>query len=352
MRGFKSVGSATILAILLTGAASADTSEAAANTANTVNAAASKVYLDGKPLAFATEPIVIGGTTLVPMRSIFEAEGAKVSWDNRKQTVTATKGDKTVVYRIGDATAYDNQTSVTLSRPGAVINGVTMVPLRFMSETLGNLVQWHSYADSITISSATRLENTVRYGVNLRTAPSTEPEVPVYRMMNKGENIHVIREMDGNWLEVQTQDKRIGFISAKPLYTDYTSPQLAENQADQLIAYGAQFLGTPYEFGASSDQTATFDCSSFVRHVFNEVLSLELPRVSYDQAEKGREVGINELRKGDLLFFSARGLDIGHVGIYAGNNIILHTYSKEKGVHFMELDDKWMKRLVTARRVL
>ncbi|GGD85242.1 stalk domain-containing protein [Paenibacillus nasutitermitis] len=341
MRRFSKAGSTALLAILVTGAVSTDTAMAA-----------SSVYLDGKPLAFTAEPVELGGTTLVPMRSIMEAQGAKVTWDSRKETVTATKGDKTLVYKIGETTAYDNQTPVTLAKPGAIIKGVTMVPLRFISETLGNVVQWHSYADSITISSAARFENTVRYGVNLRTAPNTQPDVPVYRMLPKGENIHVIKEMDGNWLEVQTQDKRIGFISAKPLYTNYTSPQLAENQADQLIAYGSQFLGTPYEFGASSDQTATFDCSSFVRRVFNEVLSVELPRVSYDQAEKGREVGINELRKGDLLFFSARGLDIGHVGIYAGNNTILHTFSKDKGVHFMELDEKWMKRLVKARRIL
>ncbi|WP_324617936.1 NlpC/P60 family protein [Cohnella cholangitidis] len=46
-----------------------------------------------------------------------------------------------------------------------------------------------------------------------------------------------------------------------------------------------------------------------------------------------------------------RGLDIGHVGIYVGDNRILHTYSKEQGVHFEEFSDKWKKRFVTARRM-
>ncbi|WP_311202252.1 NlpC/P60 family protein [Paenibacillus sp. p3-SID1389] len=70
------------------------------------------------------------------------------------------------------------------------------------------------------------------------------------------------------------------------------------------------------------------------------------------QAKEGKEVSLDELRKGDLLFFSARGLDIGHVGIYIGDNQILHTYSKEKGVHIEAFDGQWKKRFVTARRVL
>lgn len=75
------------------------------------------------------------------------------------------------------------------------------------------------------------------------------------------------------------------------------------------------------------------------------------PRVSYDQAKEGQKVGLNELRKGDLLFFSARDLEIGHVAIYAGNNKLLHTFSKERGVHFDTLDGKWQNRFVTARRL-
>ncbi|KAF6612945.1 C40 family peptidase, partial [Paenibacillus sp. EKM208P] len=49
--------------------------------------------------------------------------------------------------------------------------------------------------------------------------------------------------------------------------------------------------------------------------------------------------------------FSARGLEIGHVAIYAGNNTLLHTFSKERGVHFDTFDDKWQKRFVTACRL-
>ena len=125
-------------------------------------------------------------------------------------------------------------------------------------------------------------------------------------MLAKGQRIHVIRAVDANWLEVQTEDGKIGFMSAKPKYSDYTSPDLASKQADALIAFGSTFLGTHYEFGADPNQTATFDCSSFVNRVFGEVLGIDLPRVSYDQAKEGREVKLETCGKG-ICCFLARG---------------------------------------------
>ncbi len=309
------------------------------------------VFLDGKPLSFQTQPVIENGYSLVPMRTIFEAEGAKVSWNNKTQEVTAIKEGVVLTYRVGETTAYKNEERLTLPVSGKIIDQTTMVPLRFISETLGNLVKWHEYSGSITISSGHDYETTIEYGVNLRVSPGKEMDSDVIRMVPKDEKIHVIREINADWLEVQTTDDSIGFISAKPMYTDYTSPALADKQADELLAFGSEFLATPYEFGADSGQTNTFDCSSFVQHVFREVLSIDLPRVSYDQALKGKEVEIDQLRKGDLLFFSARGIDIGHVGIYAGDGRILHTYSKVQGVHFEDFDESWKKRFVTAKRL-
>ncbi|MNI12949.1 Murein DD-endopeptidase MepS/Murein LD-carboxypeptidase precursor [compost metagenome] len=310
------------------------------------------VYLDGHPLSFHTPAVIENGYSLVPMRTLFEAEGAQLSWDESTLTVTAKKNSDVFTYQIGEMTAYKNQQPLELPIAGKIIDGYTMVPLRFISETLGNLVAWHDYSRSITISSVHDYETTIQYGVNLRDTPDKDTtDVSVLRMIPKSERIHVIREMNSNWLEVQTQDDAIGFISAAPMYTDYMSQSSTAKKADELITFGSKFLGTPYEFGAATGQTNTFDCSSFVQHVFSEVLSIDLPRVSYDQALKGKEVGIDDIRKGDLLFFRARGLDIGHVAIYAGDNQLLHTYSKDLGVHIENFDDKWKKRFVTARRL-
>jgi cell wall-associated NlpC family hydrolase len=304
------------------------------------------IYIDGQKLKPHAEPIIINGTMLVPLRDIFEKQGAKLQWDSSRHQVTAIKDNIRFTYIIGQTKALNNDEHLSLSVPGQIVDGYTLVPLRLISETLGSVVKWHQNSRTVSISSAIQLETTVEYGVNLRDNPSTGANSLVYRVIPKGESIHVIREIDANWLEVLTKDKVIGFISAKPMYTDYSSPFLTAQQADELIAYGESFTGTPYEFGASPNQTNTF-----VKHVFKHILDMDLPRVSYNQAGEGEEISKEHLRKGDLVFFSARGLDIGHVGIYAGNNQILHTFSKAKGVHYSSFEGSLEERFDTARRL-
>ncbi|ASR48030.1 C40 family peptidase [Paenibacillus kribbensis] len=312
---------------------------------------ATTVYVDDRPLQLVAQPLLLDGTTLVPMRQLFEAQGARLSWDESSKTVTATKNDTVLTYRIGELAATLNGNALSLNVPGQIVKGNTMIPLRFVSEALGSTVKWDALTRTIRIVSRNDFFTTVLSRVNLRSEPDSSGTSPSLRLIPAGEKVHIIREVNALWLEVRTKDNLTGYISAKPKYSDYTSPSLAERQGDELIAYGEKFLGTPYEFGAATGQTSTFDCSSFVGEVFRHTLSIDLPRVSYDQAKEGRKVGLNELRKGDLLFFSARGLEIGHVAIYAGNNKLLHTFSKERGVHFDTLDDKWQKRFVTARRL-
>ncbi len=310
------------------------------------------VYVDDHLLQLAAPPLMLNGTTLVPMRQLFEAQGAVLSWNRPSKTVTATKSSTTLTYRIGEVTANLNGKMISLSVPGKIVEGNTMIPLRFVSEALGSTVKWDALTRTIRISSKKEdFSTTILSGVNLRSKPDSSEASPSLRLIPTGEKVQVIREVNALWLEVRTKDNLTGYISAKPKYSDYSSPALAEQQGDELIAYGEKFLGTPYEFGAATGQTSTFDCSSFVGEVFRHTLSIDLPRASYDQAKEGREVGLDELRKGDLLFFSARGLEIGHVAIYAGDNKLLHTFSKERGVHFDTFDDKWKKRFVTARRM-
>lgn len=314
--------------------------------------AAVSIYLDGAQLQPEAAPLNIKGTVLVPMRSVFEHQGAKLSWNNTSKTVTATKGDTTLTYRMGESSARVNGTTLNLAVPGRISGGYSMIPLRFVSEALGSKVAWEQATRSVRISSAANYDTSIEWGVNLRSAPDAQSSSVQPEMLAAGTKVQVTREIGALWLEVRTQDNMTGYISAKPKYTDYTSASLQDKQADALLAYGTTFLGTPYEFGASPKQTGTFDCSSFVQRLFADTLSVDLPRVSYDQAKEGVKVSLDGLRKGDLLFFSARGLDIGHVGIYAGNNQILHTYSKKEGVHIEAFDGQWKERFVTARRIL
>ncbi|QUL54800.1 C40 family peptidase [Paenibacillus tritici] len=309
------------------------------------------IYLDGQQLQPEARPLNISGTVLVPMRGLFEAQGAELSWNNISKTVNAVKGGTTLTYTLGSSTALLNGKTVELAVPGQLSQGYSMVPLRFISEALGSLVTWEPASGSVLISSAA-YDTSVTWGVNLRSSPNAGSEAASLRLLPAGSKVHVIHEVGALWLEVRTTDNLTGYVSSKPKFTDYRSPSLLQKQGEALIATGKQYLNAPYVFGASPEQTDTFDCSSFVKRVYADTLSVELPRVSYDQALEGKKVSLDELRTGDLLFFTARGLDIGHVAIYAGNNRILHTYSKELGVHMENFSSSWQKRFVTARRIL
>ncbi|MBA2942934.1 C40 family peptidase [Paenibacillus sp. CGMCC 1.16610] len=121
----------------------------------------------------------------------------------------------------------------------------------------------------------------------------------------------------------------------------------------ELILTAQKYLGTPYVFGAPYGQTKTMDCSSFVKTVFAQY-EIALPRVSRDQAKEGKFVSKSDLQTGDLVFFTTvdSGKNIGHVGIYVGDNMMIHTYG-EGGVKFTSINKEWWAdHYVTARRVL
>ena len=109
------------------------------------------VILNGNKLSFTQTPVIENGTTLVPMRAIFEAMGASVEWDGTTQTVISVKDDTTISLTLNKETAIVNGESISLAVPAKLINGNTMVPLRFVSESLGAEVNWDGGSKTITI---------------------------------------------------------------------------------------------------------------------------------------------------------------------------------------------------------
>ncbi|MGQ7884729.1 NlpC/P60 family protein [Paenibacillus sp. WC2504] len=140
--------------------------------------------------------------------------------------------------------------------------------------------------------------------------------------------------------------------------TSDSKDEMWKRKADPLIIKGMSFLGTPYVFGAKGGQTDAFDCSSFLQYLF-ATQEVNLPRDTGQQSERGTEVSMNELREGDLVFFTTpkrknkEGTEqIGHVAVYMGNGLILHTFRTGIGVTISELDAVWKDRFVKAKRVL
>ena len=109
------------------------------------------IILNENKLSFTQSPVIENGTTLVPMRAIFEAMGASVKWDGTTQTVTSIKDDTTISLTLNKETATVNDNSIALAVPAKLINGNTMVPLRFVGESLGAEVNWDGASKTITI---------------------------------------------------------------------------------------------------------------------------------------------------------------------------------------------------------
>ncbi|MGN7381957.1 copper amine oxidase N-terminal domain-containing protein [Paenibacillus sp. SAFN-117] len=112
-----------------------------------------KVLIDKKLLSFEQPPVLIDGNTLVPMRAIFEQLGAKIEWNQEEYSVTATKGNTTIYLKIGDKQAKRNGETINLEVPAQLVQSNTMVPVRFISESLGAHVEWDDMTKTVVIET-------------------------------------------------------------------------------------------------------------------------------------------------------------------------------------------------------
>lgn len=116
--------------------------------------ASPKVIMDGRQLQFSVQPVTDNGITLVPLRALGESIGATVSWDAGMQNATAAKDDTTVSFSLGSTDAVVNGKVESQSVPTRMEDGVILVPLRFLAETFGAAVHWDPDQQMISIKSA------------------------------------------------------------------------------------------------------------------------------------------------------------------------------------------------------
>lgn len=109
----------------------------------TYNAPAIKLYVNNKEVPTTSmNPVQLDGRVLVPTREVFEAMGATVHWEGKKQTVTVKYKTSTIVLTVNQKNVLVNGKNATLDVPAKVINGKVMIPVRFVSENIGMKVVW------------------------------------------------------------------------------------------------------------------------------------------------------------------------------------------------------------------
>lgn len=114
---------------------------------------------------------------------------------------------------------------------------------------------------------------------------------------------------------------------------------LNQKQA-KIVDIAEQWIGVPYQYGG--DSYSGVDCSAFVQNVYGE-LGLSVPRTAQEQYDYTEKVNKSGKSVGDLVFFK-KDTGISHVGIYVGNNEIIHA-SSSRGVIRESLETQWLEKI-------
>ena len=110
--------------------------------------------VNGRHVSFQdVQPLMMSGHVMVPVRGIFEMMDVQMNWDEGAQTLTANQGPNNIRLTINSAYATVNDKQVYLDAPVRMVRGRTMVPLRFLSESLGATVDWVGVSRTVEINT-------------------------------------------------------------------------------------------------------------------------------------------------------------------------------------------------------
>jgi cell wall-associated NlpC family hydrolase len=144
----------------------------------------------------------------------------------------------------------------------------------------------------------------------------------------------------GDWYEVEYNDV-IGYVFEKYVSVNEDGVFSAKSPREGIsavIEFAKEKLGSEYVWGANGPNQ--FDCSGYVKYVFENAIGVELPRTSYLQSRLDNKLDFSELEKGDLVFFdTSKQGRVNHVGIYLGDGKFIHASSarSKKRVTISEL---------------
>jgi cell wall-associated NlpC family hydrolase len=127
--------------------------------------------------------------------------------------------------------------------------------------------------------------------------------------------------------------------------------RIVSDKASDLVVNAMGFLGVPYKRGGNNFDQG-FDCSGFVKAMYEQTIGHVLPRRSAEQAAATQAIDKNDLQPGDLVFFNTLRSAFSHVGIYVGDNKFIHSPRSGSVVRVEDMRvGYWSSRFDGARRV-
>ncbi len=119
-----------------------------------LGASTTNLIINNRVIETPVNPQQIEGTTLVPIRVVSEQMGAEVKWDKTTQTITILKQKSTITLKIGSKEGKVNDKTYALPVAPSLKDGTTMVPLRFISESLNVPVEWDDESKTVLVNTA------------------------------------------------------------------------------------------------------------------------------------------------------------------------------------------------------
>lgn len=216
--------------------------------------------------------------------------------------------------------------------------------------------------ETVPFSNSAKYVSSTVNSLSVRSAPSSFSDV--YGYINKEDMVAYLGEKDGYF--ITTYKERTAYVYKKNC--EIAEFEKSSDEIEDVIAFGATLLGYPYIYGSQRYHwgngilnpnfvNGKFDCSSLTQYIYYIAAQVVLDNTTRTQVYQGVSVSRDNLKRGDLLFFTnssryylSGNERIGHVAVYLGNNYILHTSSDYAVIEPIS-NSRW-NYYITARRVL
>jgi uncharacterized Fe-S center protein len=191
-----------------------------------------------------TVPVIQNNRTLLPVRAVVEAFGGLVEWDGVSRTATLTHGDNVIRLVIGNLTAYLNDVQQSLDVTPEIINGRTMLPIRFIAESFGFDVEWNGESREVTITGS-------NLGSSAGGSTGANGAATVYFTTDiSSEGLMAVYEAM-NW--TPTGDVAVKISTGEPPDSNYLRTELI---GDLVKSVDGTFVECNTAYGGSRAQTA------------------------------------------------------------------------------------------------